>query len=160
MGTTKLIKNKEVFVICNDEDSEGGEMVFEVFERLSELQGFMATLDTQDVDSLKVINGVICTAEFLPDNFHGCTPHLILIDELCNKIVEISVSSTQQLASELETVWAAKENFNITSISDILILYGYEIKICLSIDEDSIDEEVSLRCKNISLKIEKMKNEK
>jgi hypothetical protein len=150
----------EVYVLCADEDQETSGPL-RVFDRLSQLQAHMTKLNVARANQLRVIHGILTPAEFLPSSLRGKTPYLVVqnVDDADKGMVFEATSSTvEDLAADIQSVLlnAATYAIGAEGIDDLHILWGYEISICLSVDEDDIDEEALDGCIAISAEVKEI----
>ena len=106
---------------------------------------------------LRIANGVLTNATSIPDNLYGKTPWLIIsnpVDDDMGYLVELYVDNPDDIAEAIERI--IDESSGFIDIDDVFILYGYELNVCLAINEDEIDEDTIEICKSIAAEAEKM----
>jgi hypothetical protein len=148
---------KEVFLVVGSEDEEASDIG--VFETWGDLVEHLKTLTPTSDPETRVFHGMLTIGEFLPISFRGKSAYVICLDPCENSkgcVVESSSSGPEGLAEEISSVMRLGGQISDTKIDidDIYILYGYQLEICLSINDDDIDEEVISTCKEIANEIE------
>lgn len=140
----------EVFVVGVDNiTAKSGELAaFKSFENLIEHLGTKSIGINSD---LRAMHGVLTSAKAIPNNFCGRQAFILIADPE-NPGYGLLIDSDSdndcgELAKEIENLLKSEEiAANFVEIDNVFILYGYEINIILSVDEDEIDEEMIASC--------------
>jgi hypothetical protein len=156
---------EEIFIICSaTSDSPFGVLrVFDGFIGPVQVIQALSEYTLAETPDLRVLHGVLRSAEFLPQSLRSVTAYLVVENKTMEEmgvVIESSADTPEQLAAELSTVLENIDGLDLggaESIDDLFILYGYEVDICLTIDKESIDEEVIDRAIAISEEAEKTK---
>jgi hypothetical protein len=148
---------EEVFIVAGSEDEETSEI--KAFGTWGDLVEYLKTLTPTSDPETRVFHGVLTPGEFLPNSFRGKSAYVICLDpyESSNGcIVESGSENPEGLAEEISSVMKLGGPLSDmrTDIDDIYILYGYQLEICLSINDDDLDEEVISTCKEIADEVE------
>jgi len=151
----------EIYILCADEDRETHGLL-KIFERLSRLQGYMATLNVDQAKELRVLHGILTPARYLPSSLRGKSSFLVIqnrTDAEKGLVFETTSSCVGDLAGDISSVVENAGSIALTdfdSIDDLAILWGYEVQICLTIDEDELDEEALDGCIAISAEVKEI----
>jgi len=99
---------------------------------------------------LRVLHGMLTSARSIPKDFKDRQPFLLIRDPEDNErgvLLDADSDGCKELASEIEKVLGSEEiaTFFI-DIEHVYILYGYELSLVLSVDEDDLDEEIIIDC--------------
>ena len=145
---------KEIFIVTGSEDEESEEIkVFATWKNLIlHLNNMNAAIDSDT----RVFHGILSPAEVLPSSFKGKSIFVVCLDPTDKTrtkgcLVESVSDTPADLGEEIESVISMGESSHAQSIDidDIYILYGYQLEVCLSINEEEIDEEILHTCKKI-----------
>jgi len=144
----------EVYIVGVDHAiSSGGELkVCGSFESLLE---YLKTKSVSINPGLRVVHGVLTSAKSIPKDFKTRQPFIILTDPTDPTYGILLDSDTEddctELASEIERVLESEEAASFFfEIDHVFILYGYELGLTLSVDEDDIDEEIISDCLEVA----------
>ena len=149
--------HKEVFVLGPDEDValSTETLMFETFEALAE---HMKTMPVSMDDDLRILHGYLTSAKTLPSIMRGKKAYIIIEDsdnQGETKIVEVEPSARiEGLSQEITEI--IKDDFNMTDIDHVYVLYGYVINIILAPDDEDLDDEVKETCEEISKEVEQI----
>lgn len=144
---------QEVFVVTGAEEEDTSEIF--VTDNRDNLNEHLM-LKQPDIDGdTRVFHGVLAPAEFLPNSFHGKSTFIICVhpSKLSGGCVVEGADSPSELASEIETMIHSCSLFTIGDrirIDQVYILYGYQLGLGLTINEDEIDEEIVFSCSIIA----------
>jgi len=161
MARLNAYHSDEVYIVCADEDLDTHGVLM-VFERLSRLQGYMSTLNVDHAKQLRVLHGILAPARYLPSSLRGKTPFLIIqsrTDLEKGMAFEVTSSTVDDLAADISSVVENAGTIALADfegVDDMSILWGYEVRICLTIDEDELDEEALDGCIAISAEVKEI----
>lgn len=147
--------NKEIFLVYDDEQNDKGTP-----SKICIVSEFMRLVDylkelTPNIDSgTKILHGILTKASVLPKSLRGKTAFIIISSNYKTDlalVVESDAQSDKDLASTIETMLKYNRSSYTTplKIENIYILYGYEISVTLSLDEEEVDEETITTCQKI-----------
>ena len=141
---------REIYVVGTDHavSSAGGELTV-----CSSFESLLNHLKTKNVSinaDLRVLHGVLTSARSIPKDFKNRQPFLLIRDPEDNGrgvLLDADSDSCGELAAEIEKALSSEEiaSFFI-DIEHVYILYGYELNLALSVDEDDLDEEKIIDC--------------
>lgn len=148
----EALKEDEIFLVSNAEDEDAGPIY--MFDSVDDLEQHLSSL-TPSIDAcVRVLHGVLTTAEYLPPDFRGKTSFVVCVDpdDATNtSVVESGAAAASELAEEIESYLSSGFALpTLPDIDDIFILYGYEVSTCLSINLDEIDDEALDTCKMVA----------
>jgi len=154
--------NDELFIVCGDEDQEGGTEMY-LFSEIANVQAHLLTM-TPSIDSdTRLIHGILTRAEFLPKRMRGKTAFLIIEnanDPEKGVVTETAACSVEDLAKDIQSVLARGQEFiAFNGIDALFILYGYELELSLTVDPYTLDEEVIDDCIAISVEVKEIQGE-
>ena len=142
----------EVFVVNGDEDNEYSDL-FVTDQRVT-LDEHLAAINPKITEGLRCFHGILQKASYLPVSFKGKSIFIVCVvqDQLGKGIVVEGADSPAELAKELETLIGAESPFvhGSIEIDNIYLLYGYQLDLGYTINDDDIDEEHILTCECIS----------
>lgn len=139
----------EIYVVGTDSEvTGGGELTV-----CTSFEALLSHLETKNVSinsDLRVLHGVLTPASAIPNDFQNRQPFLLLKDPDTNGhgiMLDADADSCRELAVEIEMVMESEEvaPFFI-EIEHVYILYGYELGLALSVNEDDLDEETIISC--------------
>ena len=148
---------EEVFIAAqSDEDIEGEIMVLSSVE---ELVRTLKNLDLPTNPDARVIHGILSSIKFLPEDFRGKAVFIMCLeDEVSDDSIsyrgvigEMGCSNSQELAEKIDDLINSADtgiSFPIT-VENIYIVYGYEVPVCLTINEEDLDEERIYTCEKV-----------
>ena len=154
---------KEIFLIAEDEIAES-EMV--VYDNPHDVFTYLSTLMPETDFSTKVYHGMLMPAKVLPSVLHTKNCYVLAL-----RLIHVKGSLTLKgcifesdcegrndiLADEIEELVNSKDKVDFeVDIDNIFVLYGYELQVCLAIDEESIDDEVIESCGKVVAEIKKI----
>lgn len=154
---------KEVYVAGPDSTvTTSGELTI-----CGSFEALLNHLKTKSViinSDLRVLHGVLTSAKTIPKDFNHRQPFILLKDPDSNDrgimLDADAENDCNELASEIERLL---ENGEVASfffeMDDIYILYGYELSITLSVDEDELDEEIIEDCLVVAKAAKKLNTE-
>ena len=158
--------NKEIFLTYSEEgnnNQHGASVEVFVTTELMVLVEYLKRLTTSlDYDAV-VLHGVLTKAASIPRNLRGKKAFIIL-EDIYNAdqalVLEAGVQSDKGLAEKINALIDGDDkhlaplpwrNYAVDiDIDDVYILYGYEVSVILSLDEEEIDDEVIDTCKKIA----------
>jgi hypothetical protein len=145
---------KEVYVVGPDSTvSDSGELV--VLPSFEDLLSHLTTKSVSINSDLRVLHGVLTPARAIPSDLKGRQAFILLKDKDQEDhgvlLDSDSDDDYMDLAGEIEGVLDSEEIASFFyEIDDVFILYGYEISLVLSVDEEEIDETVIADCLRIA----------
>jgi len=151
-----MMVGQEVFVIASDEQSHNAadtSREFHICDSIEDLREKMKDLEVQDVDELRVVHGVLTHAAALPPDLKDRTAFVLVASPLDDED-GFMVESGDTLEHVEESVRELIEHgigycYDL-EIEQIFVVYGYELTIVLSINDDDIDEETLDSCHQVA----------
>lgn len=151
----------EVYVVGPDSVvSDGGELT--ICSSFEDLLTYLKTKNVSINSDLRVLHGVLTSAKSIPKTFKNRQPFLLLEDPEKDGngiMLDPDVDNDcNELASEIERVLQGSEEVAsfFFEIDHVYILYGYELSLTLSVDEDDLDEDTIKDCLEISQEARKL----
>ena len=145
---------EEVYVVGADSIvSSGGELtVHGSFESLLE---YLKTKNVSVNSDLRVLHGTLTSAKSIPGDLKNRQPFILLKDpdkENHGVLLDPDTENNcNDLALEIARILMHEEIASFFfEIDHVYILYGYELSLALSVDEDDIDEEIIADCLEIA----------
>lgn len=147
---------QEVFVVGVDHiTSSFGELT--VCKSFEEMVDYLRGKTVGVSSDLRVLHGVLTSSKAIPNDFCGRQAYILLTDPEREGFAEgdsygsfldsTSDDSCEELADEIEKILASEEiAVSFLEIDNVYILYGYELNIILSVDEDEVDEDLISQC--------------
>jgi hypothetical protein len=134
-----------------------------LFDNYEKLLEHLRTKNICVCPDLRVIHGILTSAKSIPRNLRNRQAFILLFDPknegqgvLLDSAAE---DNCQELATEIQNLLASEEAASFAfEIDDVYILYGYELNVVMSVDEDDIDEEIISTCKEIAEDAEKLED--
>jgi hypothetical protein len=152
--------NREVFIIVGAEEDEITD-IFVTDNRIT-LDDNLAQLDPSIDDGTRVFHGVLTLAEYLPDSFKGRSAYIVVesADDPSKGVVVEGAETPAELAREIEAVLSSTTPllFGNIDIDSIYVLYGYQVGLCIAVNEDDIDEETIFACEQIADEVTEVEN--
>lgn len=151
---------KEIFVVASEECDEGDFGAVFFSDKIGELKEFLSQMDPEVDSYTRVYHGVLQTAEYLPSSIRNKNVFLVCLDPGDPEkgyVMETNSDTVAELSKELAAVLNGDEIFEGSgkpSTEYIYLLYGYQLKVCLSINDEDLDEEKINVCKEISEEID------
>lgn len=153
----------EIFLVVEDEISHSE---IEIYDNYVDTLEYLSVLEPEINYSTKVYNGVLVSAKILPSDVYGKKCYIVVLTVVYNKsrpqlegyIFESDCDGQIEiLAEEVEELVKSKGTINFTvDIDNIFILYGHELETCLSINQDSMDDEVIDTCEKIAKEVKEI----
>jgi len=152
----------EVYVIGVDStvSTHGDLTVCDSFEALL---NYLKTKNVSINSDLRVLHGVLTSAKSIPKDLMGRQAFLLFKNPEDKGGIMLDADTDDdynELASEIEM---CLENEELASfffeIDDVYILYGYELTLTLSVDEDDLDEEFVADCLQIGRAARQLKED-
>lgn len=146
---------KEVFVVGIDHiTASSGELA--VYRSFEDLINYLSTKSIAVNSDLRALHGVLTSGKAIPQDFCGRQAFILIVDpESDNHGILIDSDSEDDckgLAAEIEKLLANEEiAANFVEIDNVYILYGYEMNITLSVNEEDIDEDMMGSCAKVGL---------
>jgi hypothetical protein len=141
---------QEVFVVGVDHvTSIAGEL--KICESFEDMVEYLRSKTVGISLDLRVLHGVLTSAKAIPNDFCGRQAYILLTDPegdgYGSFLDSTADDSCEELAEEIEKLLSSEEiAVSFLEIDDVYVLYGYELNIILSVDEDEIDEELIAQC--------------
>ena len=150
MSQLKCYRNKEIFLIYNTDRhlSDLSAKIYitsELMDAINYINKLTPSLDFRT----KILHGILTKATTLSKNLRGKTAFVITDDVYDTNKATIDESDAQSDKELAEAVDMALLCSQSSDIDDIYILYGYEISIILTLDEEGLDEEIIDTCQKI-----------
>lgn len=152
---------KEVYVVGTDSTvSDGGTLM--VCGSLEDLMEYLRTKSIGIDYDLRVVHGVLTSAKSIPKDLKDRQAFILLVDKSADDYGIMLDSDTEnnfnELGEEIEKVLVSEEIATFFyEIDNVYILYGYEMSLCLTVDEDEIDENIIEDCLVIAEQAKKLK---
>ncbi len=142
--------NREIFLVYNTDEhlSDLSAKIYitsELMDAINYINKLTPSLDFRT----KILHGILTKATTLSKNLRGKTAFIITNDIYETQQAAIEESNAQSDKELAESVDMALLCSQSSDIDDIYILYGYEISIILTLDEEGLDEEVIDTCQKI-----------
>ena len=158
--------NKEIFLTYSEEENNNQQGVsveiFTTTELMVLVEYLKRLTPSLDYDTV-VLHGILTKASSIPKNLRGKKAYIILDDIYSADqalVLEAGVQSDKELAEKINAIIDGNDNHLLplpwrnytidTDIDDVYILYGYEVSIVLSLDEEELDDEIIDTCKKIA----------
>lgn len=149
--------NREMFLVVRTHEVNATEIDF-----IKNIDALNAELEemTPGMEEVDVYHGILTPAEYLPLSFKGKTAFIVSTDPndpSNGDITESSFASPQGLAGEISSIIngeSGAEEHAFSSIHDMYVLYGYQLRLCLAVGDGVLDEEIIDTCKKISTEVE------
>jgi len=158
--------NKEIFLAYSEEgnnNQHGASVeIFTTTELMVLVEYLKRLTPSLDHDTV-VLHGVLTKASSIPKNLRGKKAYIILEDIYTADqalVVEAGTPSDKELAEKINAIIDGNDKhfspvpwrgYTIdTDIDDVYILYGYEVSVILSLDEEELDDEIIDTCKKIA----------
>ena len=140
-------------MVASDESMHNSmQKVFKIFESLEDLVEGLATFDVNDADDIRVVHGVMSSAEFLPNDFKSKTAFVVAVDAIDEKnsiLVEAGDTPEHVEDSVSDLIRSGIGDINRLEIDDLFVIYGYELPLILSVNAEDVDDEVIDVCHQI-----------
>jgi len=140
---------KEVYVVGVDNTtSPSGEL--RVYDSFEKLLTHLRMKNISVCSDLRVVHGVLTSAKSIPKNRRGRGAFILLEDPETSEhgiLLDSDSDDCVELASEIERALVGPETASFFfTIDHVYILYGYELNVGLSVDEDEIHEDFIADC--------------
>jgi hypothetical protein len=145
-------KFKEVYVAGTDHTvASGGDLIG--FDSLESLLDYLKEKNPSICGTeIRVVHGVLTPARSIPANFESQTIFILIEDSFEEGLLlDSSAETPEELAGEIEKALNSSEMAaEMIDIDDVFILYGHELNVCLSVDEEDIDEDIIETCLKVA----------
>lgn len=149
----------EVIIICPKAEDFANVLIgsVEICDQMVEIVDSL--LEYPAIDSLDygVLHGVLTEASSLPASIpKGVKVFLLIMDEgfEVGGAFELKSNNIRTIAEEIRCLVIGSDTEDIAvAIEQIYVIYGYEMKLMLTIDESTTDDEVLASCKKLVEKI-------
>lgn len=155
MNTFENYFYKNVYVIGYDsnEAETGKRESLQIIDDSTEIIAHLRSRDAITDYDIKVLLGWLTPATVLPKNLRGKIPYILVQSPNISYgfIIESCAESGKELSKEVEKILDIADIYinDDVGIENIYILYGQELNVTLSLDEDYFDEEVISSCEKI-----------
>lgn len=145
---------EEVYIVGVDHTvTPLGEL--EIFDQYERLLSHLRTKNISICSDTRVIHGMLTSAKSIPKDLCGKQAFILLFDPNSGSQGILfdsgSDNNCQELATEIQKLLVSEEAASFFfEIDDVYILYGYELNVVMSVDEDDLDEEIISTCKKIA----------
>lgn len=148
---------QQVFIVGGEDNTSEEIHLFTEFENLIE---HLHALSLSSDNDVKVLHGILAPADILPSDLRDKRVYILAFDPYDfdgeGVILDIDEGSTiEELAEEIENVVA--RGMNVTHVGEMestYLLYGYELDLCLSVNDEDIDDEIIDTCTHIVEEVE------
>lgn len=164
--------NKEIFLIYNepatystveyDKHQQFPVDVFSTTELMTAVDYLKRLSPNLDYETT-ILHGVLTKASTIPKNLRSKKAYIIIediYDQSQARVIEAGIQTDEELANKISLIVGNKNTISIplqqrtydvdVEIDDLYILYGYEIPIILSLDEELLDEQIIDSCQKIA----------
>jgi len=166
----------EVFLITVNEDLEDVATEVFIFKQLETCNFKLSDISwgNLDDDNIRVYHGILVTANFIPENFKGCTPYIMIKNpegdvypELANEhMFKKITANSSTVATTIQTLLDDDDLFAygnythqlVPTIEDVQLFFGQKYSPIFQIAEETIDEEIIDRLSNLLLEFNYEKN--
>ena len=146
---------KNVFIFgAKSDDTES--MLFgtrEVTSFVVEIVDHLLEYSVADHSDHIVIHGSLCKLHTIPAEIPaGVTPYIIVMDEqqvIGGILVLPTDSSAKDIATIVQYLVVGADDCCSIPIDQLYVLYGYEVEMKLTVDEEAADEELLSRCEEV-----------
>jgi len=152
---------EEVYIVGVDTAvTPSGELV--VCSSYEQLLSHLKTKNISICSDLRVIHGVLTSAKSIPRDLRNQQAFIVVMDQENHSHGVILDSESdddyKELAYEVRSLLKGNESANfLYDIDQMFILYGYELSIVMSVDEDDIETDDTIEtCKSIADIAEKL----
>lgn len=157
---------EEVYVVGVDHTvTPLGEL--KIFDKYERLLSHLKTKNVSVCSDVRVVHGVLTSAKSIPKDLRNKQAFILLFDPRSESQGILFDSDAddnyQELATEIQKLLVSEEAASFFfEIDDVYILYGYELGVVMSTDEDDLDEEIISICREIAdeaSKLEELRGE-
>lgn len=154
---------QEVYIVGVDSTvSAHGELT--VCPSFEDLLTYLKTKNISVNSDLRVLHGVLTSAQSIPKDLKGRQPFIMLVDpddESQGILLDSDTDDAyEELADEVENTLRNPEAATFFfEIENVFILYGYELSLTLAVDEDDLDEDIITDCLKISKSAKELAND-
>jgi len=151
---------KEVYIVGPDSViSAAGELT--ICESFEDLLNYLKTKNVSINSDLRVLHGILTSAKSIPKDLKNRQPFILLEDPESSGhgllLDPDTDNDCKELASEIERVLTSEEVASFFfEIDQVYILYGYELSLTLSVDEDDLDEDTIKDCLEVGAAARKL----
>lgn len=145
-------RNTEVFIVTGSEEEELSDIF--VTDNRTDLDEHLILKNPAIDEDVRVFHGVLTFASFLPASLKGRSAFIVCVapDKMDRGCVVEGGTTIDELANELEAIIKSANpiTFGEVDIDCLYILYGYQLELGLTVNEDEIDEEYIFACEQIA----------
>jgi len=146
----------EVYVVTKESTSVVAKAsVIEFVHSFTDVMDILKNFDPVRDDNVKVYHGILAPANVLPEELHNTNVFMITFNPYSSKNEGVVLPATEEcdvedLADDIENlVTSGSEVTHATKMESTYLLYGYELDVCLGINEENIDEKIINTCSEI-----------
>lgn len=147
---------KNIFIIgAKSDDTEN--MAFgpmEVTSFIVEIVDQLLEYTVADHSDYMVIHGTLCKLQAIPAEIPaGVTPYILVMDEqqVIGGILALPTdASAVEIASVVQSLVVGADDCCSIPIEQLYVVYGYELEMKLTIDEDSTDDKLIDKCQDVA----------
>lgn len=141
---------RELYIVGPDDEGDQDEVI--AFPTVKGLKRFLASMNALVENDLMVVHGVLTSARSIPDDVDH-SAYIIYLDSGDGTGIG-SIRSVQEATPHgvEKAVEEIVELEMLESVDDVYILYGYEIPLCYTIDDEDVDEQILEECKHVAEK--------
>jgi hypothetical protein len=145
---------EEVYVVGVDTTTTpSGELT--VCSSYEQLITHLKTKNISICSDLRTLHGVLTSAKSIPKELKNQQPFIIAVNQENYShgiILDSESDNYEELGYEIESLLKGNEVANfLFGMDQIFILYGYELTIVMSVDEDDINDDDTInKCKEIA----------
>ena len=158
---TNMLVGQEVFVLASDELTRAvaNKREFHIYDSVEDLTEGLKGIPTDLADDLRVVHGVLTRATTLPSDLNGKTAFVIAIsnlDEEDGYMVEAGDTVEHVEDTVTDALTSGICGMYDIEIDYIFVVYGYELSIILSVNDDDVDDEVIDTCHQIAEEVDEI----
>jgi len=145
---------EEVYIVGVDTTiTPSGELT--VCGSYEQLITHLKTKNISICSDLRVIHGVLTSAKTIPKELKNQQPFIVIISQENHSrgtIYDSESDNYEELAYEISSLLKRNDMVNfLFEMDHIFVVYGYELSIVMSVDEDDIDAGDTIeKCKEIA----------
>lgn len=142
---------KGVFVVGTDGSMGAGDLT--MCETFQELNEYLKSLRTDIDEGTMVLHGMVTSARYIPADV-GSNVYVVVQDPShpgSGCIYETEYPDSRSIETMITNfIKRGDEYYDHISIDNVFIVYGYELTLGFSADEEELDEEAFGRCEMIA----------
>jgi hypothetical protein len=155
-----MLLGEEVFIAASDESKHEAALdrIFKVFDTLPELMEGLKNIDAEFED-IRVVHGVITPAEALPSDIEDISAFVVVANPLDDQdgfLIDAGDTTDHIEYAVTDVIDNGIAYTHDIDIDYIFVLYGYELSLVFTVDEDEVDDETIDSCKKVAEKAKKI----